>query len=226
MGEAEQRTALITGASQGIGKAIAARYEREGYRVIAPPRQELDLSSRDSIAAFAARPENQAVDVLINNAAVNPVAEISAVSLETFDRALAVNLRAPLQLIQAVTPHMKGRRWGRIVNISSSYSIISRKGRVSYASSKSALNALTRTAALELASYNVLVNAVCPGFVGTEMTRLNNTPDEIEAIRQQIPLTRLADPDEIAGFVYFLGSPANTYITGQALIIDGGFLCQ
>ena len=221
-----ERTALITGASRGIGRAIASQYCNSGYRVLAPTRAELDLSSRESIASFVSDPNNSAVDVLINNAAENPIASIESLPLDTFQRCLDVNLSAPLQLIQAVAPHMRAQGWGRIVNLSSCYATVSRQGRAAYGAAKAGLNSLTRTACLELAPSRVLVNSICPGFVSTELTCRNNSPQQIEAICSDIPLGRLASPEEIASFVYFLGSEANTYITGQTLIIDGGFLCQ
>ncbi len=219
------RTVLITGAARGIGEAVARQYSANGYRVLTPSRRELDLASHDSIFEFTSKPGNVDVDVLINNAAENPIAEIRNLPLATFDRGIAVNLSAPLQLIQAVAPLMLDRGWGRIVNVSSCYSLVSRAGRVTYGAAKSGLNSLTRTAALEFAPH-ILVNALCPGFVGTELTYGNNDAQQIENLTARIPLGRLASPDEIAGTICFLGSEANTYITGQCLIIDGGFLCQ
>ncbi len=121
---------------------------------------------------------------------------------------------------------MKERRWGRIVNISSCYSLVSRVGRMAYTASKSGLNGLTQTAAIELAPFNVLVNAIGPGFVETDMTRQNNTPAQIAALVAQVPLGRMAQPEEIAAFVAFLVSDRNTYLTGQIIPIEGGFLCQ
>ena len=116
--------------------------------------------------------------------------------------------------------------WGRIVNLSSCYSLVSRIGRAAYSSTKSGLNALTRTAALEYAEYNILVNAVGPGFVETDLTHQNNTPEQIQAICQQIPVKRLGRPEEVAELVFYLGTDQNSYITGQLIIIDGGFLAQ
>jgi 3-oxoacyl-[acyl-carrier protein] reductase len=220
------RTVLITGASRGIGRATAQHYCNNGYRVLTPSREELDLASRESIAAFLDEPANRAVDVLINNAAENPIATLDSLPLETFEHCLDVNLSAPLQLIQGVAPHMRAQQWGRIVNLTSCYAAVSRQGRASYGATKAGLNSLTRTACLEFASSQVLVNAVCPGFVSTDLTYRNNSPAQVEALCSGIPLGRLASPEEIAGFVYFLGSEVNTYITGQTLVIDGGFLCQ
>lgn len=221
----EVRRVLITGGSRGIGKAISDCYASHGYDVIAPTRSELDLSSLEAVQSFAdsRMPE---VDVLINNAAVSKTGPLERLTLADWQEVLTVNLTAPLLLLQAAARGMCARRWGRIVNVSSCYSMVSRAWRAPYASSKSGINALTRTAAIEFASQNVLVNAVCPGFVETDLTRLNNSPEQIAALCQQVPLGRLAAPGEIARYVYFLGSDENTYITGQTAIIDGGFLCQ
>lgn len=219
------RRVLITGATRGIGKAIADCYAAHGHDVIAPTRTELDLSSLDAVRSFvdAGMPE---IDVLINNAAENKTGPLERLGLEDWQRVLTVNLTAPLLLLQAAARGMSARKWGRIVNVSSCYSIVSRFGRAPYASSKSGINALTRTAAIEYAPQNVLVNAVCPGFVETDLTRRNNSPEQVAALCSQVPLGRLAAPEEIARYVYFLGSDENTYITGQAAVIDGGFLCQ
>lgn len=121
---------------------------------------------------------------------------------------------------------MQKNRFGRILNISSLWSIVSRVGRTSYAMSKAALNGMTRSLALELAPYNILVNAVAPGYVLTDLTRQNNSAVELDAIRKTIPLQRLAEPQEIANVVAFLCSEQNTYLTGQTIVVDGGFTCQ
>ncbi len=217
---------FITGGTRGIGKSIVRRYEQAGYQVVAPTRKEVDLASVSSIQMYLAEHGPLNIDVLINNAGENPVYPLDALSVEVWQRIQTINLTAPLLLIKQLTPHMVQQRWGRIVNISSCYSLVSRQGRGAYSASKAGLNALTRTAALEYATTNILVNAVCPGFVETDLTRQNNTPSQIEALRSQIPLGRLATSDEIADFVFFLGSEYNTYITGQTMIMDGGFIIQ
>ena len=218
------RRALVTGASRGIGKAIAARLQRGGAKVLTPPRQELELLSNASIDSYlAALPEP--VDILVNDAGINRLGSAVEASDGDIQDTLQINLVAPLRLVRGIAPGMMERRYGRIVNISSIWSVVSKPRRITYAASKSGLNGLTRTLAVELAPYNILVNAVAPGFVLTEMTRQNNTEADLEAICRTIPAERLARPGEIAEVVAFLCSEANSYLTGQILLVDGGFTC-
>jgi 3-oxoacyl-[acyl-carrier protein] reductase len=120
---------------------------------------------------------------------------------------------------------MINKKHGRIVNIGSIWGIITKPGRVTYTLTKSGMGGLTRSMAVELASSNVLVNCVAPGYVNTELTRKNNPLKELEKIKKSIPLQRLAEPNEIAELVCYLCSDKNTYITGQTIAIDGGYLC-
>lgn len=221
-----KQTVFITGSSRGIGKAVGEKYEREGFLTLGPPRTELDLSSIESVQEFTRRHQHLEIDVLINNAGINEISTISNISLDIWQKIQRVNVESALLLIQFFSRNMIKNNWGRIVNLSSCYSHVSRPGRGAYASSKAALDAITRTACLEFAENNILVNSVSPGFVLTELTRKNNSSEQIEKIRQSIPLGRLASPDEVANLVYFLGSNQNSYITGQTIILDGGFLCQ
>jgi 3-oxoacyl-[acyl-carrier protein] reductase len=219
------RTALVTGASRGIGFAIAARLRHDGVRVLAPSRGELDLLSNASIDAYLAALK-EPVDILVNNAGINRLAAGIEVPDSDIEDTLQVNLVAPIRLIRGIAPQMIARSYGRIVNISSIWSMVTKPRRATYSASKSGLNGMTRTLAVELAPFNVLVNAVAPGYVNTELTRQNNTEQELEAIRKTIPLQRLAEPDEIAEVVSFLCSEKNSYITGQIIVVDGGFTCQ
>lgn len=221
----QPRTALVTGAARGIGRAIADGLRARGNIVLTPVRQELDLSSLESVQNWMAH-MSRPVDILVNNAGENPIGPLDGVSPETWERALTVNLTAPLLLLQHCARSMRTAGWGRIVNISSCYSIATRAGRAPYGAAKAGLNSLTRSAALEFAPDGVLVNSVCPGFVETDLTRANNTPAQIAALAAQVPLGRLAQPEEIARLVTFLTSTENTYLTGQTIVIDGGFLLQ
>ena len=221
-----KKCVLVTGGARGVGKAVVDYYKTAGFDICAPMRSELDLSSELSILDFMSQNENNRFDVLVNNAAENFISEIIDLSLVNWTRMQTINLTAPFLLTKLVAPHMIAQKWGRIVNISSAYSVISRIGRSGYGATKAGLSSLTRTAALEFAEHNVLVNAVAPGFVETDLTRKNNSPAQIDALIQQIPLKKLASPQEIAGFVYYLGSDQNTYITGQTIFMDGGFMAQ
>jgi NAD(P)-dependent dehydrogenase (short-subunit alcohol dehydrogenase family) len=219
------RTALITGGSRGIGAAIAQKLSTDGCVILAPTRQELDLDSDESIDTYL-NEHGKHVDILVNVAGINRVASLSEMKDRDINDTLQVNLLAPLRIIRAVTPQMQQNGFGRIVNISSIWSIVSRPGRTNYTISKSAINGLTRSLAVELAPHNVLVNAVAPGYVMTDLTRQNNSAAELLQIKSTIPLQRLAEPEEIANLVSFLCSEQNTYLTGQTLVIDGGFTCQ
>jgi NAD(P)-dependent dehydrogenase (short-subunit alcohol dehydrogenase family) len=223
---ANPRRALVTGGARGIGAAIAFALQSQGIEVIAPSRQELDLGDRASVAAFLEAPSSQNIDILVNNAGINFLNEIDRIADEDWDEMLRVNLTAPMALIRSLSPAMKSRQWGRIVNISSIFSLVTRAKRGAYSAAKSGLNGLTRTAAVELAPHGILVNAICPGYVETELTYQNNSPEQLAAIANTIPARRLARPEEIANLVAFLCSEKNTYLTGQTITIDGGFTCQ
>jgi len=215
---------LITGAARGIGKAISQKYISSGYEVLTPTREELDLASNSSVDTYLKNLKGP-VEVLINNAGINPLAELSEIKDENIEETLRVDLISPLRLIRGIIPNMASKKFGRIVNLSSVWSVVSKPERGIYSAAKAGLNALTRSLAVELAGQGILVNSVSPGFVDTELTRQNNSQQQIEKICQNIPLGRLAGVEEIAEVVFFLGSELNTYITGQNIIIDGGYTC-
>lgn len=218
------RTALVTGASRGIGAAIVEKLISAGCKVLAPSRAELDLASDQSVESYLSG-LNQPVDILINDAGINRIATLESIQRQDVIDTLQINLLAPFRLVQFLAPQMKLRQYGRIVNISSVWGIVSKAGRTSYTMGKTALNGMTRSLAIELAPFNILVNAVAPGYVMTDLTRQNNTPSEIEKISQSIPVQRLAEPQEIANIVAFLCSEQNTYLTGQTIVVDGGYTC-
>jgi 3-oxoacyl-[acyl-carrier protein] reductase len=217
------RTVLVTGAARGIGAAVADAFRAQGDEVLAPGRDELDLSDLDAVRSWA-RGLDRDVDVLVNNAGINPIAPLEELSLEDWQRTLDVDLTAPFLLTQALAPRMAARGWGRIVNVGSAYSLVSRAGRGAYTAAKHALAGLTKTSALEFAERGVLVNAVCPGFVGTDLTYQNNDEATIARLVSQVPIGRLAEPAEVAELVRWLGSEANGYVTAQVIAVDGGFL--
>lgn len=220
------RTVLITGGARGIGAAIAATLSARGCRVIAPPRAELDLSSPASVDAYVAAHRELAVDILINNAGINVLRSIGEIDDASWQSMLQTNLSAALRLTQAFAPGMQARGWGRILNISTIFSLVTKERRAAYSMTKAALNALTRSAAVEFGPSGVLVNALAPGYVDTALTRQNNSPEALAAITTAIPLRRLAGAEELARVAAFLVSEENTYLTGQTIVVDGGFTCQ
>jgi len=220
------KTVFITGGSRGIGKAIVQKFEAEGYHIVAPSHREIDLSSPESVDAFITTHRQDVFDVIINNAGINEINLLENITDDELDRMLQVNLLSPIRLLRGLVGPMKENGYGRIVNIGSIWAVVSREGRLVYSATKNALHGVTNTLALELGPYNILVNTVCPGYVLTELTRKNNTDEEIENISRTLPLRRMADPSEIAEFVYFLASEKNTFITGQKIAVDGGFTIQ
>jgi len=220
------RSVLITGAARGIGAAIAARYRDDGWRVVAPSRAELDLADAAAVERFCARDDVGAIDVLVNNAGENVLGRIDALPDADLRRMVQTNLLSVWALVRRFAGPMAERRWGRIVNVASVYGIKSRAARGAYTATKAGLIGLTKTAAIEYGAGNVLVNAVAPGFIDTDLTRRNNTPEQLAALCAQVPLGRLGSTAEIAVLAAWLGGEANTYVTGQTLAIDGGFLIQ
>ena len=213
--------ALVTGASRGIGKAIANRL-RDEYEILAPTRNELDLLSDESIERFIAAHRELPLDVIVNNAGINEPEFVDALADQNIKDTFQVNLIAPIKLIRGFVGGMKQRRQGRIVNIASMFGIVGRGKQVLSTGSKAGIIGATKALALELAEYNILINAVCPGFVDTDLTR-RNLPEKNVELAKLVPLGRFADVKEIAELVAFLVSDKNSYITGEAIVIDGGF---
>lgn len=218
-------TVFITGGSRGIGKAISALLLQEGYKIIAPSRNELDLNDYASVKKYLDQNNNLKVDIVINNAGINFPQYIDQLEDQNIHDTIQTNLISPILLIRSMAPYMKKNRWGRIVNISSMFGIVARGKQVLYTSTKHGLNGVTKAIALELGPYNILVNSVCPGFTNTELT-LRNSPDKNAMLMKDVPLGRFAEPEEIAQLVSFLVSDKNTYITGAEILIDGGFTCR
>ena len=219
------RRALVTGGSRGIGKAIVELFRSRGIEVLAPTRAEMNLSDNRFIEAYCASIDGP-IDIIVNNAGINNIASLDNLDEQTLDVMIQVNLKAPIAIVRALKHKLVSNRISHIVNVSSIWGFVSKEGRCGYAAAKTGIIGTTRTMALELGKYNVLVNAVAPGFVNTELTKQNNTPDEIRQIERMIPIGHMAEPEDIARFVYFLSSEENTFITGQTMLIDGGYTCQ
>ena len=238
------KTTLITGATRGIGRSIAEAFHQAGSDLILTGTNlnelpqfrseqygssqarwiEAEFSSINGIDSFVKKLGGLGqIDICINNAGINIIKPFPDYTNEEIDRLLNINLSAPLMVSRKVIPGMAGRAFGRIVNISSIWSEISKAGRSLYSTSKAGLVGLTRTLAIEYAGSNVLVNAVSPGFTRTELTTRSLTSTDIDEIKMKIPARRLAEPREIAYTVLFLCSDLNSYITGQNIIADGGF---
>ena len=220
------KNALVTGGSRGIGKAIATKLAESGYHVYTPKREELDLNDINSVKKFLNQCSNITFDVIINNAGINDINYIEDVTDEEIYNMFQTNLISPIMLLRGLLPNMKQQKYGRIINIGSVWASVSKPGRSIYSATKNGIHGVTNTLALELAPYNILINTVCPGFTLTELTMKNNTPQQIEEISQEIPVGRMANPDEIAEIVYFLASEKNTYLTGQKIVVDGGYVCK
>lgn len=229
------KTVLVTGATRGIGQAVAVEFRNRGYRVIGSGSKSIptpeylddyigcDLTDNNQIDLVCTWLASIEIDVLINNAGINHINKFCDIPLTEFQTIQQVNVVAPFRFCQAVLPGMSKRNWGRIVNVSSVWGKISKTGRASYSASKFAVDGLTVALANEYASQGVLANSVSPGFIDTEMTRTNLGPAGITAMLTAVPIGRLANTEEVAKFISWLGSDENTYISGQNLAIDGGF---
>jgi 3-oxoacyl-[acyl-carrier protein] reductase len=240
----QNRIAFVTGASRGIGRACALALSKAGARVVLAARQvekldqvageirtaggeafvvTMDLSAPDSIrAAFAkATKEFGRTDILVNNAAITKDGLAVRMKQEDWDAVLATNLTGAFIATQQVLLGMMRERWGRIINITSVVAEGGNAGQANYVASKAGLIGLTKSLAQEMASRNVTVNAVAPGFVDTDMT--NGLGEELKArILVAIPLQRLGTPDDVASAVRFLASEEAGYITGHVLNVNGG----
>jgi 3-oxoacyl-[acyl-carrier protein] reductase len=237
-----KKVALITGGTRGIGSAIADIFEENNYFLYLTGTKNdeierlnatgntnrhylcVDFSNSLSVIEFfeSIKKINE-IDVLVNNAGINIIKNVDNISEYDFDKIASINSKVPFMLSQKISKTMKVRKQGKIINIASIWSVVTKKGRSLYCTTKSGLAGMTRSFATDLAEYNVLVNSVSPGFTLTDLTKKSLSKEELTELEEMIPLQRLADPHEIARLVYFLGSSLNTYITGQNIIIDGGF---
>jgi NAD(P)-dependent dehydrogenase (short-subunit alcohol dehydrogenase family) len=237
------RTALVTGGSRGIGAAIATALDRAGARVAvaartgealtrvasglsnAPVVIESDLLDPAAPARLAAEAERQLgqVDILVNNAALGGRMLLRDVDAAVIDRMHAVNVRAPLLLIAALAPAMAARGRGSIISLSSVSGVVGTPHRNVYAATKGAIDAATRSLAIELGPQGIRVNAVAPGVVDTDMWARNKAiPGVVEMVEAQTPLRRWSTADDVADVVVFLASDAARFVTGETICVDGG----
>ena len=227
--------AVVTGATRGIGYAIAERLLKDGLEVIVTGTKkngkypagssyyQVDFLDEDSTNKFINFLKKQQINILVNNAGINKISEFSSIDIDDFDRILRINLRAPFQICQAVIPYMEKIKWGRIVNLTSVFGNISKEYRAAYSSSKFGLDGMTVALAAEVSEKGILANSVGPGIIDTDMTRDVLGYSGIAKLKGQIPMKRLGQASEIASLVSWLVSNENTYMTGQNLMIDGGF---
>ena len=238
------QVALVTGASRGIGRAIAEQLSRAGAKVacIARSVEKLndtaaaiiqaggtakvfpcDVTEGEQVAQLVDTVVEKwgKIDILVNNAGITRDTLIPRMTDESWDDVINTNLRAVFLFTRAVSRPMMQKRYGRIINISSVSGLMGNPGQSNYSASKAGVIGLTRSVAKELASRKVTVNAICPGFISTEMTdALGDVV--LEEVKKRIPAKRLGQADEVAAAVLFLASSSAGYITGETLTIDGG----
>jgi 3-oxoacyl-[acyl-carrier protein] reductase len=238
------KTAIVTGASRGIGKVCALTLAKAGANIAAfatneellktvcgeiqalgvralPLKVNMAVTAEVEGAIEATAKELGRIDILVNNAGITRDNLLLRMKEEDWDQVLDINLKGPFSAIKAVCKHMLRAKGGRIINMTSVSGIVGNPGQANYSSAKAGLIGLTKSVAKELASRSILVNAVAPGFIETEMTGKLDEKYKT-AITERIPLGRFGKAEEIANTVLFLASDLASYITGQTLVVDGG----
>lgn len=243
-GEIKGKVALITGSARGIGRSIALRMARGGAKVVLSDIDEsalktaagefskegfdsasevCDISDATQVKEMIAKIEKEysSLDILVNNAGITKDALLVRSKEEDWDTVLAVNLKGTMNCTKSAARGMMKRQWGRIVNIASVVGQIGNTGQAIYSATKAGIIGFTKTMARELASRNITVNAVAPGFIQTDMT--DNLPSDVrEMFMKQIPLGKLGQPEDVANAVFFLSTEESSYITGQIIGVNGG----
>ena len=232
------KTALVTGASRGIGKAIAEKLKADNYKVLGTATSDsgvdtlnnngieghlLDLNSKDSIENFWSKLEsdNKTISVLVNNAGITRDNIILRMSDEEWSDIMNVHLYGTFQLSKRALKMMLKNKWGRIINISSASASIGNRGQSNYAAAKAGVEAFTKSLAKEVGKRDITINAVAPGFISTDMTE-NNKGVNADYLVKEIPLGRFGKPEEVASLISFMCSDGASYITGQTIHINGG----
>lgn len=241
----EGKRALVTGASRGIGRAVAQALAREGAEVIGTATtpdgaqgitaaldavcaggtgRVLDVSRARSIEGLGAEIAGSMPDILVNNAGITRDGLLLRMKEEDWDAVIETDLGGVFRLTRLCLREMVRRRWGRIVSISSVVAASGNPGQANYCAAKAGVEGFTRALAREVAQRGVTVNAVAPGFIDTDMTRALSEAQR-EALAAQIPAARLGSPEDVAGAVVYLASDAAAYVTGQVLHVNGGMYC-
>jgi len=242
----EGQVALVTGASRGLGRAIAQALAAQGASIAAIARSEdalqdtlasirsgggtaeafpVDVANSDAVEAAVEKASTRfgKIDILVNNAGVTRDGLLMRMKTEDWDAVINTNLKGAFHFTRPVGRLMVKQRSGRIINISSVIGLMGNAGQANYAASKAGLIGFSKSVAREFASRGITCNVVCPGFIETDMTK-DLSDDLKKKLLERIPLQRLGQPDDIAGVVAFLCSPAASYITGQTLTVDGGMV--
>ena len=241
----DNKVVIVTGGTRGIGKQVVNDLHSLGAILIITGTKadeinllniealdkgerktyfQLNLLDHDSLDIFIENISKlNKIDCLVNNAGINRLNHIQNSNISDWDDMLKVNLTAPYRLLKAVSSLMINNNYGRIVNIASIYGVISKEKRAIYSATKFGIHGLTVGSSNDLARFNILVNTVSPGFVLTDLTKQNLTPYEMNNLSTQIPIQRMAETQDISNVILFLLSNLNTYLTGQNIIIDGGF---
>jgi len=244
------RTALITGGSRGLGKAMALALAEAGADLFLCSRNDgelrsaaeaiaaatgrrvlwrtADMTRRDDVADLAAvaQAELGKIDILINNAGFNIPQPIDEINDADWDRLVELNLTSCMALTRALAPGMKQRRWGRVIHISSIMALASTAGRNAYSATKAGLIAMAKASALDLGPYGITVNCLAPGPFATEMPMSILSPEQQAALGARTALGRWGRPEELAGPALLLASEAGSYITGSVIVVDGGATCR
>ena len=234
----KNKIVLVTGGEGGLGKAICNNFLQLGAKVIVTTTKRklenkktkkkiymyLDFNNKNSIQNFLNNLKKiKKIDILINNAGINQLSPINEINERYLEEIYKVNLRGPILMTKQISKIMMKKRNGKIVNISSIFGTVGKSGRSLYSATKFGLIGLTKSTALDLARYNILVNSVSPGVINTGLTKKILNSKEAKKIKKEIPLNKLGEATDVSNLVCFLCSNLNSYITGQNFIIDGGY---